>query len=88
MKKNVKLMYFYAYWDGCMEYKKQFIELCEQHDIYYDLVDCETDNGVKLSCDYNVKNCPTILCIKNGRIVAKGKGNNVDSFIENIVKKY
>lgn len=88
MEKNKKLLYFYAYWDGCMEYKKRFIELCNAYNLHYELIDCETERGVELSCQFHVKNCPTILFMRKGKVVERSKGNYAEEFIEKIVKKY
>lgn len=80
MKRNVKAMYFFAYWDNNFELKNEFIDACKMLKIPFEAVDCETEFGVTLSCKYNVKLCPTVLIFKNGKEVYRGRGK--DSILE------
>jgi hypothetical protein len=76
MKKNLKAMYFYAYWDNNFDLKDDFIDFCKDNDITYEVLDCETEFGVKLSCKYDVKLCPTILLFKNNKEVYRSHSKN------------
>ena len=67
MKKNLKAMYFYAYWDNNFDLNDDFVNICKDHNVQYEVLDCETELGVKLSCKYNVKLCPTILLLENNK---------------------
>ncbi len=86
MKKNVKAMYFYAYWDRNMEAKGLFCDECKEYGMPFELVDCETELGVKLSCKYNVKLCPMVLFFEDGVEVARFIGNKAYQQVQNFVK--
>lgn len=86
MRKNVKAMYFYAYWDENVNAKNLFIETCKAHKMPYEAVDCETEMGVKLSCKYNVKLCPMVLFFKDGKEVGRFIGNHAYEQVQNFVK--
>lgn len=86
MRKNVKAMYFYAYWDNNMESKNLFVDECKKHKIQFEVVDCESELGVKLSCKYNVKLCPMVLFFKDGKECGRFIGNNAYVKVQNFVK--
>ena len=86
MKKNVKAMYFYAYWDNNMEAKNLFIEACKEVKIPFEIIDCETELGDKLSIKYGVKICPMALFFKDGEEVGRFIGNNAYKQVQNFVK--
>lgn len=85
---KMKLMYFYAYWDGNVETKNACIDMCRELNIAFEVVDCESESGVKLSCKYGVKNCPTVILFDNGVEVLRCKGNYAVERIKNIMKKH
>ena len=86
MKKNVRAMYFYAYWDDNFELKNQFMETCKLMNIPFEAVDCETEFGIKLSCKYNVKLCPTILIFKGNKEVYRSHSKDSIYELSNYVK--
>lgn len=83
MKKNVTAKYFFAYWDNNYELKNQFIDTCKAMKIHSECIDCETKDGVTLSCKYNVKLCPTILIFKNNKEVYRGRGKDAILELQN-----
>lgn len=82
MKKKFKVMYFYAEWDNNFTFKGELFELCRERNIYFDAIDCETPEGIALSTKYNVKLCPYIIMMHNGKEVWRGVANeiNLDEF--------
>lgn len=86
MKKNVKAMYFYAYWDNNENSKDLFLDECRKHEMPYEVIDCESELGVKLSCKYGVKLCPMVVFFKDGKEVGRFIGNNAYKQVQNFVK--
>lgn len=86
MKKNVKAMYFYAYWDNNVDAKNKFVEECKKLKIPFEVIDCETELGVKLSIKYNVKLCPMMLFFRNSKEVSRCVGNKAHEQLQNFVK--
>lgn len=77
MKKGkIKVSYFFADW--CYPSEKQIYNIrnvCHIHNTECDIVDVETEGGVKASVKYNVKNVPTILIFKGNKEIKRIKGN-------------
>lgn len=50
-------------------------------------IDVETEWGVDMSCKYGVRNVPTILVVKNGKVLDRVKGKRTKSEIKDIVER-
>lgn len=72
MKKKIKLMFFYANWDGTTKMKDLLFSLCKERDYWFEAVDCESKEGVFLSKYHGVKLCPYIIMFKNEKEVKRG----------------
>lgn len=77
MKKRFKVLYFYAYWDKNYELKDLFYEECKKRNIFFDCVDVETEEGLGVSCKYNVKLCPYVIVFDNGKEIKRGIANEI-----------
>lgn len=51
-------------------------------------VDVESDEGVDLSCEYTVRNVPTIIIIKNNEEVERVCGTRTKDELKNIIEKW
>lgn len=51
-------------------------------------IDVETEWGVDMSCKYKVRNVPTILVVKDGKVLESIKGRKTKSEIKDIVEKW
>ena len=87
-KKDIVCLYFFAYWDGCEEYKIQFAKICRFHNVRYHFVDCETPKGVKESIYKKVRMCQTVLVMENGEEIYRCKGNNAFNELDALFNEY
>ena len=87
-KKDIVCLYFFAYWDGCEEYKIRFAKICRFHNVKYHFVDCETPKGVKESIYKKVRMCPTVLVMENGEEIYRCKGNNAFNELDVLFNEY
>lgn len=87
-------MQFYLATDWCNSSRKM-------HNVFNDLykeltsngvkmteIDVETEWGVDMSCKYKVRNVPTILVVKDGKVLESIKGRKTKSEIKDIVEKW
>lgn len=81
MKKGLIMMYFYAHWDGCTKYKNEFVRVCKDKNINYILVDVETEDGLRVSKKYNVKMCPRVVVIEDGKVINTLNGRSAYTMI-------
>ena len=51
-------------------------------------VDVESDWGVDMSCKYQVRNVPTILVVKQGRVVERIAGTRTKNELKEIFGKW
>ena len=51
-------------------------------------VDVESDWGVDMSCKYQVRNVPTILIVKNNRVIDRVAGTMTKSQLKEFVGKW
>lgn len=87
-------MQFYLATDWCASSRKMHHVFS---DLYKDLtsegikmteIDVESEWGVDMSCKYKVRNVPTILVVKNGKVLDRVKGKRTKSEIKDIVEKW
>lgn len=81
------LIDFYAPWCGpCKVVSKTLDEVTENEVV---IAKCNVDENTELAERFKVRNIPTILFIKNGKIVDKAIGNiqkaNLDVKINNLI---
>lgn len=76
-------MFFYALWD-CNAYEKldNFRDEAKRLKIPFELVDVETDEGVRKSIKWEVRNVPTIVYTQGGKEVSRDNGNTAYSRIQ------
>ena len=85
---------FYLANDWCCASRKM-------HNVFWDLykemtsegikmtyIDVESDWGVDMSCKYKVRNVPTILVVKDCKVLESRKGRKTKSEIKDIVEKW
>jgi hypothetical protein len=77
VKKQIRLMYFHANWDGTRKMKDLLFSLCKEHGYWVDSVDCESKEGVFLSRYHEVKLCPYILVFKGDKEIKRGVAQEV-----------
>lgn len=67
----------YAQWASkdIYEIKDKFVETCKGLGIKYDLIDVDTEDGARYSVEHNFNNVPIIIVYKNGKEIARYKGN-------------
>lgn len=51
-------------------------------------VDVESDLGVDMSCKYQVRNVPTILIVKEDRVVERIAGTRTKKELKEIIEKW
>lgn len=84
---RVKAFYFFSDWDNNPETKKkEFVEECKSHNMRYELIDVESEQGVNLSIKYGVRNVPTIIFMHNNNVLEKVAGNKGYLKIKNYCK--
>jgi hypothetical protein len=84
MKQKIKAVYYHAYWDGNFDNKDRFVEACKLFKIPFELIDCESQAGVKASIKNEVRMLPTVIFYnKGGKEIGRCKGNYAYSEIEN-----
>lgn len=77
MKKDFKIVYFFAKWDGNYETHETCREVCEARGWKMRSIDCETRRGVEESIKYNVKLCPYIIVYDHNKEIMRGIANNI-----------
>lgn len=85
-RKDKVVYYFYApAWDD-MNFKKRnaFTDECKRIGLYYELINVDTKAGAEKSVELGVRNVPTAIIYKNGKVVGREKGN----YIHEVIEKY
>lgn len=77
MKRKLKVMFFYAHWDGCYDLRDNLFDLCKANNMIFESVDCETKEGVFLSRWHNVKLCPYIVVLDHGQELKRGVAQEI-----------
>lgn len=75
-KGKKKALFFWAAWDKDF-FKKinDFKNECHILKIPYELIDVETEGGVRASVKYGVRNVPTIVVVGDNKVVGVERGN-------------
>ena len=83
---------FHASWcHSCPQVWKAFKEIANemQNDNYKFVgIDVEDDLGVELSAKYQVRNVPTILVVKNDRVIERIVGTRSKEQIKEVLNKW
>lgn len=85
--RNKKVVYyFYApAWDDVNFQKKNaFIDECKRIGLYYELINVDSRVGAEKSSVLGVRNVPTAIVYRNGKIIGREKGN----YIHEVIEKY
>lgn len=61
---------------GCQQMKQKFYDEVKKYNMKYDLVDVDSEVGANLSCEYKVRNVPTLVFLRGKKVVGVEKGNN------------
>lgn len=73
----------------CVKLHHVFNEVSKLYpDIDFKYVDVESDEGVDLSCEYTVRNVPTIIILKNNDVVERVCGTRTKDELKNIIEKW
>lgn len=74
---------------SCVKLHPVFNEVSKLYpNIYFKYVDVESDEGIDLSCEYTVRNVPTIIIIKNNEVVERVCGTRTKDELKNIIEKW
>lgn len=86
---KTKVLFFDApsWCRGCFLMKPKFYEEVKKYDIKYDIIDVDDEKGAELSCQYNVRNVPTLVFLKGNNVIGVEKGNNSYNMISKYVKE-
>lgn len=87
MKRNLKALFFYAYWDGSYNERNEFVDECKALGVPFDIIDVETEEGFKLSEKHNIKMCPRVVFLKNGKEIGRENGKSAYMKIENYINR-
>lgn len=88
MEKKVKVLAFFANWcRGCDAMRNDFYAEARRTGISYDVIDVDSEEGALQSIKYEVKNVPTLVFIKKGKVIGRSKGNQSYLDIERFAKK-
>ena len=91
MKEKVIVYFFRADWcRSCDKLLKPFRELKrEMEDERVNLyeIDVETENGVEMSIQYEVRNVPTIVIVKRWKVVERISGTRTKQELKSIIEK-
>lgn len=83
---------FHASWcHSCPQVWKAFKELQEEmesENFKFADLDVEDDLGVELSAKYQVRNVPTILVVKNNRVIERIVGTSSKEQIKKVLNKW
>lgn len=83
---------YHAMWcHSCPKVRMAFMELkreFESTSMSFIDVDVESDDGVDLSIKYQVRNVPTILVVKSGRVIERIVGTKSKEQIKEVLNKW
>lgn len=85
---EVQMLYFFAYWDKNERARREFVRECRERNIRFTTVDCEEEDGVKMSTKYGVKFCPQVLILKKGQVLERLKGAEVKNIEMEIYNRF
>ena len=93
-----RVLFFHASWcHGCKQTEPLFEVVkreLENENFVFESYDVESDKGVDLSCQYQVRNVPTILVVKeykgfkDNRVVSRITGNRTLSELFKEIRKW
>ena len=88
----IEVLKFGASWcHSCNTMKPIFNKVSQYYvgtDVQFKDIDVETDEGVELSSLYQVRNVPTILIIKNDRVIERISGTKTEQQLTEIIDKW
>jgi hypothetical protein len=87
MKQKVKALFFYAYWDGSYNERNEFVDECKALGMPFEMIDVETEDGLKASLKYDVKMCPRVLFVRNNRVIGRENGKSAYLKVEDYINK-
>lgn len=67
---------------------KEVAKEMQNENLKFTEVDVESDWGVDMSCKYQVRNVPTILIVKNNRVIDRVAGTMTKSQLKEFVGKW
>lgn len=90
---KIKVLFFHAYWcKSCKKMEDVFSEVeesfKEDKNVTFESVDVESENGVKLSCRYEVRNVPAIVIVNERNVVEKLLGKKSSEELKTIIEKW
>lgn len=92
MSERVVIYCFHSSWcHACPQVRKAFQELqkeMESDNFKFTDLDVEDDLGVELSSKYQVRNVPTILVVKNARVIERIVGTRSKEQIKEVLNKW
>lgn len=82
--KKYSVTLFTAYWDGHNFLENDFLRQCNMRKKYVhgEIVDCEEEEGVKLSTKLGVKLLPYVIVKKGNETVFRGTFKNINQFFQ------
>lgn len=87
MKRNLKALFFYAYWDGSYSERNEFVEECKRLGMPFEMIDVETEEGFRISEKHKIKMCPRVVFLKNGREIGRENGKCAYLKVENYINR-
>lgn len=87
MKKKLKAIFFYAYWDGSYSERNEFVDECRQLGMPFECVDVETEEGFHFSQKFDIKMCPRAVFVKNGKVLGIENGKSAYLKVENYINR-
>ena len=89
---KTEVLKFSAEWcKSCVRMTPIFNEVAKEmqnENLKFTEVDVESDWGVDMSCKYQIRNVPTILIVKNNRVIDRVAGTMTKSQLKEFVGKW
>lgn len=89
---KTEILLFHAYWDkSSLSLRQMFKEVSSEEnfkDLTFTDVDVETEEGLDLSCNYQVRNIPIILIVKKNRVIERITGTRTKDELKSIIWKW
>ena len=72
-----KVLFFYSniWCSGCTNMRPLFFDEVRKHNMKYEMIDVDTQEGAELSCKYGVRNVPTLVFERFNQVIGVAKGN-------------